>query len=158
MRGKYTSEEINQIVSQKIRIPFDKLWNIFVEDCKTMEVSQEFLQTLHNLRNHYTVILITGNMDSFSRFTQPALQLDKYFDEISNSFNEGVHKTDNKGEVFLKYANKYGVNIENCLVFDDSPNVQKTFLELGGVPYLVTKGKSLGHHLEVLSARDASVR
>jgi FMN phosphatase YigB (HAD superfamily) len=82
-------------------------------------------------------------MDSFSRFTHPALKLDDYFDEIVNSFNEGTHKTDNKGALFLKYANKYGTAIENCLLFDDSLNVQKTFRELGGTPYLVTKDKPL---------------
>ena len=36
MRGKHTAEEINQIISEKIGIPFEKLWTVFVEDCKTM--------------------------------------------------------------------------------------------------------------------------
>ena len=94
-------------------------------------------------------------MDSFSRFTHPALKLGDYFDEIVNSFYEGVHKTDNKGALFLKYADKYGISIKDCLVLDDSSNVHKVFLELGGTPYLVTKDKDLGYHLEMIGVRVA---
>src|ERR1700743_955547 len=61
MRGKYTAEDINKFVSKETGIPFEKLWYVFVKDCQTMRVSQELLRNLHALRNHYTVILITGN-------------------------------------------------------------------------------------------------
>ena len=154
MRGKYSAEEINQIVSKKTGIPFEKLWNIFVDDCKTIYVSKEILETLHRLRNQYTVILITGNMDSFSRFTQPALALENYFDYISNSFYEGIHKTDNRGEIFLKYAEKYSVPIQNCIVIDDSKNVCKIFNELGGTAYFVTQDQNILYYLEKLADRD----
>ncbi|OGZ52835.1 MAG: hypothetical protein A3B25_01125 [Candidatus Ryanbacteria bacterium RIFCSPLOWO2_01_FULL_48_26] len=151
MRGKYSAEEINRIVSEKIGIPYERLWNIFIEDCKTMQVSKEVLEALRGLRERYTVILITGNMDSFSRFTHPALALENYFDHISNSFYEGMHKTDNKGEIFLKYAKKYDVPIESCIVLDDSKNVHKVFTELGGTAYLVTQNQGILYHLEKLA-------
>ena len=80
MRGKYSAEEINQLVARKIGMPFEKLWNIFVEDCKTMQVSKDILKKLRAFRKYYIVILITGNMDSFTRFTHPALMLENYFD------------------------------------------------------------------------------
>lgn len=150
MRGKYSAEEINQIVSGKIEIPYKKLWEIFVDDCKTMEVSREALEKLHQLRNNYKVILITGNMDSFSRFTSPALMLDDYFDYISNSYDEGMHKTDNQGELFLKYINKYGVAIEECILLDNSMKVQKVFDNLGGKTYLVTDEQDILYHLDNL--------
>ncbi|MBI3632049.1 MAG: hypothetical protein HY225_01210 [Candidatus Vogelbacteria bacterium] len=89
-------------------------------------------------------------MDSFSRFTQPALVLDKYFDHISNSFHEGMHKTDNNGELFRKYADRYGVSIIDCMVFDDSKNVNKVFSALGGSAYLITKEDNLASRLELL--------
>jgi FMN phosphatase YigB (HAD superfamily) len=150
MRGKYTSEEINQIVSHEIGIPYEKLWEVFVTDCLTMQVPKNYLQNLNALRSSYTVLLITGNMDSFNRFTVPELQLDIYFDEIVNSFYEGMNKTDDKGALFLKYADKYDVAISDCVVFDDSPNVCNVFLELGGVSCVVTKDKDLGYYLDRL--------
>lgn len=153
MRGKYTAEEINKIVSEKTGIPYKRLWDIFVKDCKTMFVQKENLEKLNNLRNQYTVILITGNMDSFSRFTQPALGLDEYFDHISNSFQEGIHKTDNRGEIFLKYTEKYEVSIQDCIVLDNSSNVFKVFSELGGTAYLITQSKNLEYYLKKLSTR-----
>jgi len=150
MRGKYSAEEINQIVSEKIEVPFDELWKIFVDDCQTMQVSKEVLEKLHHLRSQYTVILITGNMDSFSRFTCPVLKLTDYFDYISNSYHEGLHKTDNHGELFLKYTNKYGVAIKDCILFDDSVKVNNIFNELGGKAYLVTPEQNVQYYLDNL--------
>lgn len=83
MRGKYFAEEINQKVSENTHISYSILWNTFVKDCETMSVSAEALETLNGLRDMYTVILITGNMDCFTRFTRPAAELDQYFDHIS---------------------------------------------------------------------------
>lgn len=150
MRGKYTSEEINQFVSEKIDMPFNELWNIFINDCKNMKVSLKALEKLYQLRSKYTVILITGNMDSFTRFTHPELMLDNYFDYISNSYYEGMHKSDNNGELFLKYASKYNVVIENCLLFDDSIKNGDIFSNLGGTAYLVTPEKDIIFHLDNL--------
>ncbi len=148
MRGKRTSEEVSQLIAEKTGISFDYLWNIFVQDCKTMHVSIDLLEKLDSLREKYIVILITGNMDSFGRFTKPALNLNNYFDHISNSFDEGLLKTDNKGEVFLRYCDKYGVPIEQCILFDDSKSVHKVFSELFGIAHLVSTERNLESHLE----------
>jgi len=93
-------------------------------------------------------------MDSFSRFTQPALALENYFDHISNSFYENIHKKDNGGEIFLKYTKRYGIPIQSCILFDDSDNVCKIFTELGGVACLITQDQNILYHLEKLADRD----
>ena len=151
MRGKYTAEQINQLVSEKIGIPFEQLWDIFVNDCRTTTVAKEFLEKLSDFREDYIVILITGNMDSFSRFTHPALNLEKYFDHISNSFYEGIHKTDNNGELFLKYANEYNVSLEKCIILDDSINVCNLFQKLGGKACLITPEQDVLYYLNKLN-------
>src|SRR5271154_2261777 len=51
MRGVYTAEEINELVAEKIDIPFEELWKLFVRDCETMQVSKEILEKLSALRN-----------------------------------------------------------------------------------------------------------
>ncbi len=143
MRGKRTAEEVNQIVAEHIGVSYQELWDLFVHDCKTMDVSKDNLEKLHNLREKYTVILITTNMDSFSRFTSPSHNLPKYFDYIFNSYEEGMLKTDNDGEAYTLLAKKYSVPMSECIVFDDSKSVCDIFTELGGKAYLVTKENNL---------------
>ena len=83
MRGKKTSEEINVLVAKKINMPFTELWEIFVQDCTTMHVSIEILEKISSLQDKFRIILVTGNMDSFTRFTVPTLHLEDYFDYIN---------------------------------------------------------------------------
>ncbi len=147
MRGKYTAEEVSLIVAEKIGMPYEKLWQLFVEDCKTMRVSKEVLEKLRSLRDRYIVILVTGNMDSFSRFTHPALGLDNYLTRSAIPLMKACLKQKMAANYFLKYAKKYGVKIEDCIIFDDSPNVYNLFAKLGGTPYLITKEKDLKHYL-----------
>src|SRR5258708_674116 len=106
MLGKYIAEEINQRVADHTGISFEKLWEIFVKDCQSIRVSKKILDKLNNLRDRYAVILITANMDSFMRFTVPALKLTNYFDRISSSSEEGMDKDLQEGILFLQYANE----------------------------------------------------
>lgn len=150
MRGEYSSEEINQIVSDNTDIPYERLWQTFEKDCKTMFVPKKALETLSTLRTRYLIILVTSNMDSFDRFTAPSLGLKKYFDYISNSFNERILKTDNGGELYVSLSKKFNAPIKQCLLFDDSKTVHKIFSELGGSAHLVTTDNNLLFHLTKL--------
>lgn len=150
MRGKYTAEEINEWVAEQIGMPYDELWQLFVDDCRKMRVSQQTLEKLASLRDRYSVILMTGNMDSFSRFTAPQLQLEKYFDHVSNSYYEGKHKTDNAGEIFSEYASKWNTTLANCVLLDDSLNVCTIFEALGGKAFRVTPNETVDHYLTIV--------
>lgn len=148
MRGKYTAEEINTYVAEKLSLDYQELWELFVIDCQTMFVPQEILNVVNSLRNKYITILMTGNMDSFSRFTVPSLKLDQYFDYISNSYEEGKHKTDDEGSLFTDWAKKLEVPIETCALIDDNNNCCEVFSKLGGVAY---KAVGLDNTLEILT-------
>src|ERR1044072_1737700 len=80
MRGEFTSEEINQQLAQVVGMEYAELWRVFVENCRTMHVSQQSLQNISGLREQFQIVLMTDNMDCFDRFTVPSLQLDHYFD------------------------------------------------------------------------------
>ncbi len=147
MRGKYSAEEINGWLAEQIDIPYEILWGLFVQDCQNMKVAQTTLEKLSSLRDRFTVILITGNMDSFSRFTVPALRLEKYFDYISNSYYEGRHKTDNGGLIFKEYSERVGTPLSECVVLDDSQRVCDTFESLGGIAYRITAEKDVNYYL-----------
>ena len=50
MRGKYTAEQVNEKVAQEIGMPYEKVWQLFVNDCNTMHVPREILEQLSSLR------------------------------------------------------------------------------------------------------------
>lgn len=150
MLGKYSAEEINQFVADDINMPFETLWPLFVKECETMHVDQSVLERLSALRSAFTLILITGNMDSFSRFTVPALKLARYFDHISNSYDEGRHKTDHAGQIFADYARKYQADISTSVLIDDSKNACEIFALLGGKSCHITAGRDINHFLSAL--------
>jgi FMN phosphatase YigB (HAD superfamily) len=147
MRGKITSEEVNQNLANYLGIPYQQLWDTFVSDCSNMYVAPEILATIQTLRSRYYTVLITGNMDCFSRFTVPSLRLDQYFDTIVNSSDEGQLKTDNDGETFLKY---HKGNITDAVLIEDSPHTCEVFTQLGGTAMRVTAETRTLSHLQSL--------
>lgn len=138
MRGLHTAEAINEIIAAELDISYDLVWAVFVADCRSMHISPGILSRLRQLRPLANIVLMTGNMDSFTRFTAPALGLDEYFDAISNSFDEGRLKTDDGGSIFGQYASRYGTPIEKCVVIDDAEDVCAVFTDLGGKALQVT--------------------
>ena len=138
MRGLHTAEAINEMVAAEVGLSYDAVWTAFVADCRSMHVSPAILSRLRLLRPLANIVLMTGNMDSFTRFTVPALGLDDYFDAISNSFDEGRLKTDGGGSLFIRYARRFGTPIEQCVLVDDAADVCAVFTDLGGKALQVT--------------------
>ncbi|MEH6402658.1 MAG: hypothetical protein V7750_04750 [Sneathiella sp.] len=155
MCGKYTSEDVNEYISKETGFEFQTLWNIFVDDCKTMSVDQDLLSLIVELRNKFKVVLITGNMDCFDRFTVPALKLEKYFDIIVNSYNEGQLKYINSGETFSEHIKGH---FKNAYLVDDSSISCDIFCRLGGTALHVTKSATAHSHLENLLSLSTTLR
>lgn len=150
MRGVHSSEDINQLISKELNIPFEKVWSIFVADCENMSIPDSVLNRIENLKKNFHTILITDNMDCFMRFTVPALKLNSYFDSIINSFDYKKFKSDNGGEIFLQIVNDRGSKIENSILMDNSKSACDTFSKLGGITRFVTFEKPLAFWLESL--------
>jgi FMN phosphatase YigB (HAD superfamily) len=148
MKGKHSSEEINCFVANETGIEYSHLWEIFKNDCQTMLVDMGILDLLQKLRKQYHLVLITGNMDCFDRFTAPALHLEKYFDVVINSFNERQLKSDDQGATFIKYLQG---PIQQSYLIEDSANSCNIFAELGGSSLQVTPEKSTIFHLQHLA-------
>ena len=147
MIGRYTAEEINQYIAAETGIPYETLWRVFVYDCKNMEVSKSILERISELRERYITILITGNMDSFTRFTVPALKLYLYFDHINNSYFAEKQKLDEGGILFSQYAQKLDVPLKKCTLMDDSAKNCEVFRSLGGTAYQITSEKTVSEYL-----------
>ena len=150
MKGKYSAEEINKLVAEKLDIPYEELWDSFVAECKTMSVSKEVLNKISSLRSKYTVILVTGNMDSFSRFTVPALGLNRYFDHINNSFFAGKLKDESGGFAFTDYSKSFGVSMSDCILIDNSVKACEAFRNLGGTAHQIEAGFDIEYFLREL--------
>ncbi|OHB24223.1 MAG: hypothetical protein A2542_02430 [Parcubacteria group bacterium RIFOXYD2_FULL_52_8] len=156
MLGKYTSEEINELVAKETGAPYDILWQTFVRDCETMHIEPAVLAMIDALRKRYTVVLATDNMDCLDRFTVPALGLANYFDRMVNSFAEKRFKSSDNGKLFADVAADYGVALADCTLFDDSKTTCATFAGLGGKVCLVTLEQPLTYWLQTIDA-DATV-
>ncbi len=121
MVGKHTSEVVHKEIEYYIGVDSDKLLQVFIEDCRAMDISQTILDALLEIKNQYYLILRTDNMDGFDRFILPeAPRLKRVFDRIDNSFNLGELKRDNAGQYFLDRANEQSIDISECVFIDDS--------------------------------------
>ncbi len=132
MRGELSSEEINQFLSKKTNVSYQRLWEIFVHDCQTMRVDPDHLLKIRDLRSRFATVLMTDNMDCFSRFTVPALNLDQHFDAILNSADHGQLKCDSNGVLFGKTAQTYGNIMSEVWLVDNSKQTCEHFAALGG--------------------------
>lgn len=150
MLGKRTAEEINTILAKHVKVLPQDLWELFVYDCETMKVKQTTLDAINSLRTRYTTILITGNMDSFTRFTVPALELDTYFDYITNSADAGALKSDESGRQFLDVATSLSVSLNTCFLIDDSEKICDIFERLGGKSLLGSSENTINKYLSQL--------
>lgn len=150
MLGKYTSEEINQMLAEELGADYDVLWSTFVDDCEKMSISRGVLDKIRSLRNRYFTVLITDNMDSLDRFTIPTLGLNQHFDLIVNSHAEKALKNDDNGKSFQKVAKKYQSPLSESVLIDNSVSSCKVFEDLGGKSCLVTSAKTLSNWLETV--------
>ncbi|MFH0906893.1 MAG: hypothetical protein V1829_01410 [bacterium] len=151
MTGKHSSEDIHRIISKNLNISYSSLFEAFEKDCKDMKVSKKVLNKLSNLKKDYYLILSTGNMDSFDRFTLPSEKyLFKVFDQIHNSFNLGMLKTSNNGEYFKNVVRDKKVSFSNCYLIDDSQKACNLFEILGGKAYCAKKEDEVLNFLNLL--------
>lgn len=150
MLGKHTSEDIVADLAHHLAIPFDDLWDIFVDDCATMGIDPLIRKRLMALKPRYTLVLVTGNMDCFTRYTVPNQHLTEVFDHISSSHEEGMMKTDNEGALFARYCTLLGAQRFECHVYDDSPEVCAVAKKLGMHAHRITGPASLEEALEEL--------
>jgi len=141
MRGQKSSEELNTFLSEQLQTSPERLWDIFLRDCKSMEFDNQLRKKIEQIKTRAHVVLVTGNMDCFTRYTVPALALEKVFDKIINSSDLGYLKTEKEGETFLACVREYDVQISQTFLIDDSVKTCEFFNSLGGKSYPVLKGK-----------------
>lgn len=147
MRGKNTSEEINKLLSERAGLPEKEVWKSFITDCQNMQFNAETIKLIQELRKKYIIILITGNMDCFSRFTVPSLKLKDLFDYVVNSYDTGILKTDDNGKQFFDCLTLFNSKISDAYLIEDSANTCEVFSKLGGKALKVDRKEDTLTHL-----------
>jgi FMN phosphatase YigB (HAD superfamily) len=151
MRGKIKSENINKLISKRSNLSEELLWEIFVFDCQNMKINPYVISLIQKLKEKYTIILVTGNMDCFSRFTVPALGLDRIFDHIINSSDVGYLKTEFEGKTFIDCFAKFNVSdVSNSYLLDDLEENCKLFSKIGGNSMKINNKDDTLNYLKIL--------
>jgi hypothetical protein len=149
MLGELTSEDVHQIIQSRLSIPYDFLFPLFVNNCKSIDISYPILDRVEKLKSRYYCILATANMDSLERFTFPANpRIITVFDQIDNSYHIKMFKQTDGGAYFAQTIRKLGAVASSCVLLDDSKSTCAVFDTLGGRSFNVS---GVSEALEILN-------
>lgn len=147
MRGEIKSENVIKELSSKIRIDYQKIFNEFVRGCEEMEyVTDKCIEFINKIKISGTrVIIATDNMDSFIRWTVPALELKSVFDDILDSYTLKALKNDfdEKGNslFFDKFMRVNKINKGESILIDDSEDKEGR-IQAYGIDYFQVEVKT----------------
>jgi FMN phosphatase YigB (HAD superfamily) len=153
MRGQVNAEQVIKQLALATGIEEETLLGELKRSCQAMElIDPSVKQTITTLRSQgINVVIATDNMDTFPRWTVPALGLADVVDGILDSHTLGVLKkdTDTKGKsrFFQPYLSRQGVEPREAVLFDDNARYVEGF----GIQYVqVTASQPLGTRLSHL--------
>lgn len=136
MRGKVTAEDIARLLGDRFGYSRETIFQDLKESCEAMRlVSDEVLPLVQKLRRSgMKCVIATDNMDTFTRFTVPALRLSEHFDGVLNSFDIGSLKFDTNGDsipFFDEYTEKNDVKYKDAVLIDDCIDKSGVYKKLG---------------------------
>lgn len=149
MRGSQSSEGICELLAQPTGLTKEGVLRELQVSCENFVLADALGSLLKNLRQKFTLILVTDNMDCFIRFVVPALHLEEVFDEIYSSSEHGLLKTDQAGKIFKDIANKHESSLQDAFLVDDSVETGECFAKLGGT---YKRTQSLAETKEILTS------
>ncbi len=125
MRGQLSSEAAIRKIAKATNISYDFLFQEFVKSVSTMSLVPGALSLIEKIRSSGVAVAIaTDNMDSFTRWTVPTLNLKQNFDYILNSATIKALKADmaESGEniFFSRFLREHALLPANCMLLDDS--------------------------------------
>lgn len=149
MKGEMTSEDVIKRISNETGLNYQKVFEEFVKGCELMEfVDSRVPGLIKKLRkNGIKVYVASNNMDSFDRWTVPAMELTKLFDGIINSFSIKALKhdfTDNGISLFFdETLTKEGAKARETILIDDSEDKENKLTSYGIGYHWISDQKTL---------------
>ena len=127
MKWKNSSEDICKYISINLGLDYKYIYNTLLEDCKKIDLSEKILNLLKKLKQYYNIVLVTDNMDCFSKYTlKYNKEYFKIFDWIFNSSEHWFFKND----IYNYYVNKYNSQINLSYLIDDSVRNCESFKKI----------------------------
>lgn len=156
MLGQYTAEEFHKLIARGTGAPYVELFDSFVQDCRSIDISEKLIHALRDMKRDFRIILATGNTDALERYSIPYRESAfDVFDNIDNSFRIGRMKYDDGGAYFSHRAEQEGIPMQCAYLLEDSEGTCEVFRALGGTAYLVNSEPTALHALGAIMRGDA---
>lgn len=160
MRGELTSEDVAKKISVETGLDYKQVYDEFIKGCELMEfVDTRVPELVKKLKKMGTKVYIaSNNMDSFDRWTVPAMKLEELFDGIINSFPVKALKHDFTDEgislFFDKILTKEGVKAQETILIDDSEDKENKLTNYGINYHRISDQRTLIDELTSLLATE----
>ncbi|NBD74253.1 hypothetical protein GVX82_04420 [Patescibacteria group bacterium] len=148
MRGNLTAEEICKELGEELELDAPFLLRKLEQKCRTMYIEREILDRVGKLRPRFYTVCITTNVDTFTRWTWPSLDLSQQFDACENSADTGVYKSDDHGQIFVDVCERFRAPIDKSILIDDSRRNCACMTRRGGISYRVDDERDVGYYLD----------
>lgn len=135
MKGSRSSEDVCDWLELSVGCKSQVLFNALIKSCERMTLPENIRRLISEIRKNRYVVLMTDNMDCFSRCTVPAGRMEELFDCIINSSATRKLKRDQNGLSFHEIVQRYDTQLRDCVLIDDSQKTCSLFRELGGIAY-----------------------
>jgi FMN phosphatase YigB (HAD superfamily) len=135
MKGFTNSERVAAEIGLALNIDARKILKELEHSCKAMKLYDPQVPAIvQEIRaTGMRVVLATDNMDTFERWTVPALKLESMFDGIITSVFRGALKSeiqDGYSPFFGHYLGQNGIKAQEAVLIDDSP-IDKLVASIG---------------------------
>ncbi len=149
MCGQATMEAVMEKVSRKTSIPLEIVMQELIFSLENTKFClpniKELVQSVQATGKK--VVVATDNMDTFNRYTAPALKMDKIFDGVINSYDVGCLKDDpdpaDKILFFEDYLDKNNFTYSDAVLLDNSPDSSGKYKRLGFERKLIDSPETL---------------
>lgn len=137
MRGTTTEEAILKKMSQDTGIDASLIQQELAYSCRHMSLCSLDIENLVRVlqQKGILVVVATDNMDTFRRYTVPALKLDDLFDDILISSEIGMLKDGPEPRDAIPFFDNYllskGLQYSDAVLLDDSPDSSGKYQKLG---------------------------
>lgn len=136
MLARVDEKYIAKIISKKFGYSEELILEDLAESCKNMLlVSDGVLELINRLRKKgVKCVIATDNMDTFTKYTKPAMNLDGFFDDFLVSFEKRILKFDViEGSIpfFDDYLKSNRLSYSDVALIDDCVDKSGVYKKLG---------------------------
>lgn len=132
MLGRRDTEQICRWLASETNLDEKTLQDSLLESCGNMALTSRLRGLLAQIRQTHYLVLVTDNMDCFTKATVPDNSLEDVFDCLINSADLRRLKCDDQGLTFTDAMARFGILPSNSLLIDDSAKTCALFQKLGG--------------------------